>query len=67
MGPTKPKDFKEGQRVHHIVCGLGRVTRIDEGDVHVSFDDPGAGVGGKGIYDAAWFKTFPTSLQPNTR
>ncbi len=61
------RDFLQGMRVYHIVCGPGVVTELKGGDVFITYDDPRAGIAGRGIYDRKWFKKYPLSLCPLNR
>lgn len=50
-------DWKVGDKVFHKHAGeRGEVTKIENGDIHVQFTDY------EGVYDRAWFGTYPDSL-----
>jgi hypothetical protein len=55
--------FKKGETVTHLARGVGTVTKIEDGAVHVTFnelDSKGRPV--VGIYDDNWLRINPGLL-----
>lgn len=59
------KNFRQGQRVRHLIMGPGVVASINNGEMIVIYDERDShGQCPRGIYDNLWFDLHYDMLRP---